>query len=46
MKNILLTILTLALLAAAVLVVPSGSILPEARESYMEESAGDEYDFL
>ena len=39
----LITLLMLLLFAAA---VPSGAILPEAMDAYMEESADDTYDFL
>ena len=45
--NILLTLLTLLLLAGFALAVPSGLITEAAQERYLEETpSDDEYDFL
>ena len=46
MKNILLTLLTLALLCAFAFAVPSGTITEEAQRRYVEDSVDDAYDFL
>lgn len=48
LKNVLFTLLTLALLAGVVLAVPQGSLTQEAQRSYMEQGPAveDEYAFL
>ena len=48
-KNILLTLLTAALLAGFAVAVPSGSVTVEAQMSYLDQApadADDEYAFL
>ncbi len=45
-KNILLTILAVALLVGFALATPSPSITAEAREAHMNEGVDDEYAFL
>lgn len=48
LKNVLFTLLTLALLAGVALAVPQGSITQEAQRSYQEQGTAveDEYSFL
>ncbi len=45
-KNILLALLTLAMLCGLALAVPSGQLTQEAHDAYIEQSTDDEYDFL
>lgn len=45
-KNILLTVLAAALLAAFAFALPSPSITEEARQTHMNEGVEDEYAFL
>ncbi len=46
MKNLLLTLLGLVLLAGFALAVPSGDISDSAIEMYEETEENEEYDFL
>ena len=46
MKNLLLTLLALVLLAGFALAVPSGDISDSAAGMYEETKADDEFDFL
>ena len=47
LKNVLFTLLTLALIAGVALAVPQGSITREAQRSYLEQGpAEDEFAFL
>lgn len=48
LKNVLFTLLTLALIAGVSLAVPQGSITQEAQRSYLEQGPAveDEYAFL
>ena len=46
MKNVLLTLLALVLLAGFALAVPSGDISDSAMEMYEETEGNDEFDFL
>ena len=48
LKNVLFTLLTLALLAGVALAVPQGSITQEAQRSYLDQGPAveDEYPLL
>ena len=46
MKNLLLTLLALAMLAGFALAVPGGYIAETAQEAYTETFGDEEYDFL
>lgn len=45
-KNALMTLLALLLLAAFAAAVPSGAITPSAQRQYLEQGVDDEYAFL
>ena len=45
-KNALMTLLALLLLAGFASAVPSGTITPSAQKQYLEQGVDDEYAFL
>lgn len=45
-KNVLLTLLALALLVCFAAAVPSGALTTQAQREYLEQGVDDEYAFL
>ena len=46
LRNALLTLLALLMLAGFAAAVPSGAITPSAQRQYLEQGVDDEYAFL